>query len=76
MRHIALYLGIAAALVASCSVKERITMSFSRRIREFYASFEQPAVEGRKSMSMRTLCFAGPPMTGSASSRISPITGS
>ena len=41
MRHIALYLGIAAALVASCSVKEKDFNVVQPESAKFYASFEQ-----------------------------------
>lgn len=48
MKRIALYFGIAAALVASCSTQEK---DFQAPLQEdviFYASFEQPAEEGTK----------------------------
>ena len=48
MRHIALYLGIAAALVASCSVKEKDFNVVQPENTVFFASFEQPAVEETK----------------------------
>ena len=41
MRHIALYLGIAAALVASCSVQEKDFNVVQPDSAKFYASFEQ-----------------------------------
>ena len=47
MRHIALYLGIAAALVASCSVQEENYVTPADRT-VFHAAFEQPAGEGTK----------------------------
>ena len=48
MRHIAFYLGMAAALVASCSIQEKdcIVPDGDRAV--FRASFEQPAGEGTK----------------------------
>lgn len=49
MKHIALYLGLATALVASCSIQEE---DFKTPQQEddvvFYASFEQPADEGTR----------------------------
>ena len=48
MKRFALYFGIAAALVASCSTRE---MDFQTPIQDdvvFYASFEQPAEEGTR----------------------------
>lgn len=48
MKRIALYLGIAAALVASCSVKEKDFNVVQPESTVFFASFEQPAVEETK----------------------------
>ena len=48
MRHIALYLGIAAALVASCSTREMDFQVPETDGTRLYAAFEQPAGEGTK----------------------------
>ena len=48
MKHIALYFGMVAALVASCSTQEE---DFNTPLQDdviFYASFEQPAEEGTR----------------------------
>ena len=46
MRRIAFYLGIAAALVASCNVQEKeLEENMKLGKARFFASFEQPAVE-------------------------------
>ena len=45
MRRIALYFGIAAALVASCSVQEKEFETVKLGSGKVFASFEQPAVE-------------------------------
>ena len=47
MNHIALYLGIAAALVASCSIQEEDYKVPEQDDVIFYASFEQPSEETR-----------------------------
>ena len=43
MKHIALYLGIAAALVASCSIQEEDFKAPQQAEVIYYASFEQPS---------------------------------
>lgn len=48
MRHFALYLGIAAGIVASCSTKENDFITPSQDDAVFYASFEQPVEEGTR----------------------------
>lgn len=48
MKRIALYLGIAAALAVSCSVKEKDFNVVQPESTVFFASFEQPAVEETK----------------------------
>lgn len=48
MRHIAFYLGMAAALVASCSIQEKDCIAPDGDRAVFQASFEQPAGEGTK----------------------------
>ena len=48
MRRIALYFGIAAGLVASCSTKENDIQTITLNDEIFYASFEQPAEEGTR----------------------------
>ncbi|MBR2227095.1 MAG: hypothetical protein IJ893_04415, partial [Bacteroidales bacterium] len=45
MRRIALYLGMAAALVASCSVQEKEIEPLKLGSVKFFASFEQPVAE-------------------------------
>ena len=45
MKHIALYLGIAAMLVASCSIQEENFEIPQQDDVIFYASFEQPSEE-------------------------------
>ena len=48
MKHFALYFGIAAALVASCSIQEE---DFKTPLQDnvvYYASFEQPALDGTR----------------------------
>ena len=47
MKHIALFLGIASALVASCSVQEDDFVTPQQNDVFFYASFEQPSEETR-----------------------------
>lgn len=47
MKHLALYIGIAAVLVASCSVKEENFDISHQDDVVFYASFEQPSVGTR-----------------------------
>ena len=47
MRRIAFYLGMAAALVASCSIQEENYVTPADRT-VFHASFEQPAEEGTR----------------------------
>ena len=42
MKHLALYLGMAAAMVASCSVQEKDFQTPNQDDVVFYASFEQP----------------------------------
>ena len=42
MKHLALYLGMAAAMVVSCSVQEKDFQTLNRDDVVFYASFEQP----------------------------------
>lgn len=48
MNHLALYLGIAATLAASCTVQEKDFRTPNRDDVVFYASFEQPGEEGTK----------------------------
>ena len=48
MRHIALYFGIAAALVASCSIHEKDLQIPAQDDVVFYATFEQPAAQETK----------------------------
>ena len=48
MRHIAFYFGIAAALVASCSIQEDNFIVPEPGNTVFHARFEQPAEEGTK----------------------------
>ena len=48
MRHIAFYFGMAAALVASCSVQEDNFTALEADGTRFHASFEQPAEAGTK----------------------------
>ena len=48
MRHIALYLGMAAALVASCAMQEENFQVPETDGVRFYATFEQPGEEGTK----------------------------
>ena len=45
MRRIALYLGMAAAVVASCSVQEKDIETSKLGDLRFFASFEQPVAE-------------------------------
>ena len=45
MRRIALYMGMAAALVASCSVQEKDIETVKLGSVKFFASFEQPVAE-------------------------------
>ena len=45
MRRIALYLGMAAAVVASCSVQEKDIETPKLGSVKFFASFEQPVAE-------------------------------
>lgn len=47
MKRIALYLGIASVLVASCSVQERDFVAPQQDDAVFFASFEQPSEETR-----------------------------
>ena len=48
MRHIAFYLGMAAMLVASCSIQEESFKAPDRDAVRFWASFEQLADAGTK----------------------------
>ena len=48
MKHFAYYFGIAAALVASCSIQEEDIKTPQQDDVIFYASFEQPAEEGTR----------------------------
>lgn len=48
MKRIALYLGIAAALVASCSIQEENFETPQQENVIYYATFEQPADEGTR----------------------------
>lgn len=48
MKHLALYLGIAASLVASCSIQDEIIETQGQDEVKFYASFEQPGDDGTK----------------------------
>ena len=48
MKHLALYLGIAAVLTASCAVEEKDFQTPNQDDVVFYASFEQPMEEGTK----------------------------
>ena len=48
MRRIAFYLGMAAALVASCSIQEENFVTPEKDGMKFHASFEQPVGEGTK----------------------------
>ena len=48
MRHIAVYLGIAAALVASCSIQEENFQTPVRKGDVFFAALEQPSSSGTK----------------------------
>ena len=48
MKRIALYLGIAAALVASCSIQEENFETPQQEDVIYYATFEQPADEGTR----------------------------
>ena len=43
MRHFALYIGLAAVIVASCSTKENDFVAPAQEDEVFYASFEKPA---------------------------------
>ena len=43
MRHTALFLGIAAAMLASCTIQEEIPTQVRDDVK-FYATFEQPDV--------------------------------
>ena len=48
MRHIAVYLGIAAALVASCSIQEENFQTPVQKGDVFFAALEQPSSSGTK----------------------------
>ena len=48
MKRIALYFGIAAALVASCSLQEEDIKAPQQDDVVYYASFEQPAQDGTR----------------------------
>ncbi|MBR2224377.1 MAG: hypothetical protein IKP01_07870 [Bacteroidales bacterium] len=48
MKHFALFIGVAAALVASCSVQEDFFEGSREDTVLFYASFERPAQDGTK----------------------------
>ena len=48
MKHSALFIGVTAALVASCSVQEEVFEVPQQDDVRFYASFERPAQDGTK----------------------------
>ena len=48
MKHIALFCGIATALVVSCSVQENDFQTPDQENERFYATLEQPGVEGTR----------------------------
>ena len=48
MKRIALYLGLATALMASCSIQEEDIKTPQQEDVIYYASFEQPAEEGTR----------------------------
>ena len=56
MRHTALFLGIAAAMLASCTIQEEIPTQVRDDVK-FYATFEQPDGAATKVYANQDLCL-------------------